>query len=530
MVFSQFIDEYTFSVSLTVVALIVGYFTWKLSCRLPLNYHVHLIQTYHVESQQVVEVVNVDPSSVQTEDLVSLIREERSFSENPTVPNDQRYTPRVRAFVIHSPSFIRPVELQSDSFEPGVTTIYLPLNLERHISQIYQTLQTYSDPAVAGAVVISLYRNIARRLSNQNNLYISQLLNEVGTTDTNTVNLSFSPNHDDNLSAATSSSSDSSDTATTDSSLGSEETSSESIEVIEVERTEQSGNIMSNNNAANSEIPVDMSVDGPSIKLKFLDDTERVVKANLLSTVLDFKKINFSEQVADGKVIRLIFKGQLLRDDHRSLQSYGLYENCIVHCHISSRPYAQPSTRNTTNGERQNNAEDRLGYSNVQIPVRPVFDEVNNEPWSMRILRLGVYYADMVPFVLFYALTSSINWIREVENVRSDEDLAWYYRYLNRLRRAMFAVLSFFIDFSTQQNQNPEDIFSNRFNIGVLFTLLFTVKFVSIWFVVIYFPHFADGKAIFMLLVLTIFFGLYTFQNHSRPRANRQENAGVVNS
>jgi hypothetical protein len=89
-----------------------------------------------------------------------------------------------------------------------------------------------------------------------------------------------------------------------------------------------------------------------TIRLKFLDDTERIVRTSLKTTVLDFKKFvyysllvissgcfrtHFETQVASGKVIRLIFRGQLLRDDNKSLESYGLYDQCIVHCHINNR-------------------------------------------------------------------------------------------------------------------------------------------------------------------------------------------------
>jgi len=39
--------------------------------------------------------------------------------------------------------------------------------------------------------------------------------------------------------------------------------------------------------------------------------------------------------------VRLIYQGQLLRDDNRSLASYGLHDNSIVHCHTSRTPYDQ---------------------------------------------------------------------------------------------------------------------------------------------------------------------------------------------
>ncbi|KAI6240913.1 Ubiquitin-like domain-containing protein [Aphelenchoides fujianensis] len=500
-----------------------AYFAWKLSCRLPLRYHVHLIQTYRLETQQVVEVTNVDPERVQTEELVNLITEERTFGDQPTTSEPpQRYSPRVRAFVVHSPSFIRPIELRSESFEPGTTTIHLPLNLERHIAQVYQTLQLNSDLAVASAVIISLFRAVARRLSSQNSLYISRLLTEVGTTNTYEANnLAFSPpNEEDESNSSPTSTSASSRATSSDSSAGRSENNPEVASPTAAASTEETTTPPANMSESDGPtVPVAPAeeTNGFTIKLKFLDDTERIIKTTLSATVLDFKKTNFSDQVASGKVIRLIFKGQLLRDDNRSLESYGLYDQCI---HPPVRP---PSGRQNAAGGGVNAADDRHAYNSAQVPPRPVFDELNNESWLMRMLRLGVYYADMVPFVLFYALTACVNWIREVENVRNEQNSTWVERQINCARRGMLAVLSLFVDFSAQQQQHPDDLFANRFNLGVLFTLLFTVKFMSIWFVVIYFPQFADTKGVFLLLILTIFFGLYTFQN--RPR--RQEADGV---
>lgn len=57
----------------------------------------------------------------------------------------------------------------------------------------------------------------------------------------------------------------------------------------------------------------------------------------------DFRRY-FWESILAGKIVRLIYRGQLLRDDTRSLLSYGLHDQCVVHCHVSSTPYAQPSS------------------------------------------------------------------------------------------------------------------------------------------------------------------------------------------
>lgn len=90
------------------------------------------------------------------------------------------------------------------------------------------------------------------------------------------------------------------------------------------------------------------------IRLKFLDDSQRIINTDLNVTVLQFKRLvtlhgvknsirtNFPTDLREGKVIRLIFRGKLMRDDKLTLEAYGLYNDCIVHCHISNTPYEQP--------------------------------------------------------------------------------------------------------------------------------------------------------------------------------------------
>lgn len=49
---------------------------------------------------------------------------------------------------------------------------------------------------------------------------------------------------------------------------------------------------------------------------------------------------HFESEVNNGRVIRLIYQGQLLRDDGRSLASYGLTPGSVLHCHVSTTPLA----------------------------------------------------------------------------------------------------------------------------------------------------------------------------------------------
>uniref|UniRef100_T1ISP9 Angiotensin-converting enzyme n=1 Tax=Strigamia maritima TaxID=126957 RepID=T1ISP9_STRMM len=72
------------------------------------------------------------------------------------------------------------------------------------------------------------------------------------------------------------------------------------------------------------------------IRLKFLNDTQRMVEGNLEEQLGDFKRRYFGEELENDKIVRLIFNGQLLRSDQETLQFYGLFDNCVVHCQISN--------------------------------------------------------------------------------------------------------------------------------------------------------------------------------------------------
>ncbi|XP_068091349.1 transmembrane and ubiquitin-like domain-containing protein 1 [Hyperolius riggenbachi] len=87
-----------------------------------------------------------------------------------------------------------------------------------------------------------------------------------------------------------------------------------------------------------------------SIRLKFLNDTERVVTLRLSDTVLHIKRSQFPGQEAR---IRLIYQGQLLRDDAQTLSSLQLNDGCVLHCHISQ--HASPP-----------------GYGSAELPEIPL--------------------------------------------------------------------------------------------------------------------------------------------------------------
>ncbi|XP_053569230.1 transmembrane and ubiquitin-like domain-containing protein 1 [Bombina bombina] len=74
--------------------------------------------------------------------------------------------------------------------------------------------------------------------------------------------------------------------------------------------------------------------DGSTIqlRLKFLNDTERLVTVQPLHTIAHIKRTHFPGQ---EQRVRLIYQGQLLRDDSQTVSSLQLRDGSVLHCHIS---------------------------------------------------------------------------------------------------------------------------------------------------------------------------------------------------
>ncbi|XP_075276170.1 transmembrane and ubiquitin-like domain-containing protein 1 [Opisthocomus hoazin] len=68
------------------------------------------------------------------------------------------------------------------------------------------------------------------------------------------------------------------------------------------------------------------------LRLKFLNDTERLARVRPGDTVGALKRAYFPGQ---EQQVRLIYQGQLLRDDAQSLAALHLTHNSVLHCHVS---------------------------------------------------------------------------------------------------------------------------------------------------------------------------------------------------
>ncbi|XP_078581716.1 uncharacterized protein LOC144865054 [Branchiostoma floridae x Branchiostoma japonicum] len=80
-----------------------------------------------------------------------------------------------------------------------------------------------------------------------------------------------------------------------------------------------------------------------AIRLKFLNDQERVVYAKPEETISEFRRRFFHEEVQADHLVRFIYHGQVLVENH-TLSSYGLNNNCVVHCQVTHESSPSQST------------------------------------------------------------------------------------------------------------------------------------------------------------------------------------------
>ena len=56
--------------------------------------------------------------------------------------------------------------------------------------------------------------------------------------------------------------------------------------------------------------------DRVTIRLKFLNETQKEVEASLVENLGQFKRRNFTEEIGNNKNVRLIFNGQVLESNN----------------------------------------------------------------------------------------------------------------------------------------------------------------------------------------------------------------------
>uniref|UniRef100_A0A7E4VVH2 Ubiquitin-like domain-containing protein n=1 Tax=Panagrellus redivivus TaxID=6233 RepID=A0A7E4VVH2_PANRE len=229
------------------------------------------------------------------------------------------------------------------------------------------------------------------------------------------------------------------------------------------------------------------------IRLKHLDD--RVVESHVpvYTTVGELKRINFHRELANGNIIRLIFRGVLLRNDSKTLSSYGIVDDSVLHVQIGQAPYraeGAPDNRQSQNSTQNN----------------------PNQPFGNSVL-IVTGYAPVDAVLL--ALLSSVLWIvrwSETEDVVDEAD-SLSARFARRLRHAIryCAVMA-----ASLVAHDPNNDQESQYHLGNAFYFFICLKVMFLIFISLWFPQIADLKSVFLLSLISCTALLYIWCN--RPR------------
>lgn len=146
-----------------------------------------------------------------------------------------------------------------------------------------------------------------------------------------------------------------------------------------------------------------ITCDDIRIKLKFLNDNQKMVQGKLQEPLGDFKRRNFAVEMAARKVIRLIFNGQVLQSDDRTLQNYGLFDNCVVHCLVHNQRTISPNVESPANGS----AGEEIPGGGAEAGEARDWDLTNVMYISMFIILPSIWYL-RINFSQLFSATSTV--------------------------------------------------------------------------------------------------------------------------
>ncbi|KAK6017820.1 ubiquitin family protein [Ostertagia ostertagi] len=262
------------------------------------------------------------------------------------------------------------------------------------------------------------------------------------------------------------------------------------------------------------------------IRLKFLDDTQRDARTTMTDTIGKFKSVHFGDAVAAGRVVRLIYQGQLLREDSRTLASYGLRDGSVVHCHISNTPYArqapstsQPVTFSSNVRHRDVTPNDTPSTSNV----RPETQEFRYPRWAVALL----LYTYRFPLIGL-PLDAVIRFLFDRQMAPSAEP--------GVVRRTYQRIYNTIFGAPRDDGVSPLDraadaaarVQPQPLCLGDYLLWIFAGQFVAVWGFVYAFPQMCDSTALGLLILLTLYFLFVVCRSRNRLPEPRSRDNQVV--
>lgn len=153
-----------------------------------------------------------------------------------------------------------------------------------------------------------------------------------------------------------------------------------------------------------------------SIKLKFINDDQKVVTGSLKELLGDFKKRHFQLELEAQKLVRLVFKGKILQPDSQTLETCGLYNNCVVHC-LVHQPRPAPISQQSNAMDNSSIYFDPQTFSDMTTfrdttatAVRIVRNEwdMGRLTASIFTLILGLAWYSRYHYAQFYTATTTL--------------------------------------------------------------------------------------------------------------------------
>lgn len=110
-----------------------------------------------------------------------------------------------------------------------------------------------------------------------------------------------------------------------------------------------------------------------TVRLKYLNETQRNVTAAPNVTIGQFRRDHFATELSQNKLVRFIFNGQDLRNDSNTLQNYNIGNNSVVHCLITQVNKQAPPPR-----------QENQGSFDFGVVVLPIFGLLLCFVWYLR--------------------------------------------------------------------------------------------------------------------------------------------------
>ncbi|KAL3280145.1 hypothetical protein HHI36_017645 [Cryptolaemus montrouzieri] len=145
------------------------------------------------------------------------------------------------------------------------------------------------------------------------------------------------------------------------------------------------------------------------VKLMYLNDELRHVDGRLQEKLGDFKRRHFQVELAANKLVKLIFNGHVLQQDGDTLQSCGMFDNCVVHCLVHQRTNTSSQRGNT--GSRDSSSTPLGMNSHTNNNNQPHEWHLENYLFMILCCFLGFAWYLRYVYAHLYTVTATIGLI-----------------------------------------------------------------------------------------------------------------------